>query len=216
MVTLAGYPFLPRFSPDGTTLRFTARAPEDISFTLYEINVDGAGLHQFLPSTFHQDPGEWGGKWTPDGRYYLFTANRNGRIDIWALQEHAGLLRKRNPYPFPISNGPLSYLSPTPALSGNRVFAVGEQQRAELQRYDSKTKSFVPYLSGISGGPDRHLSRRTMGHLHHLPGEYPVAHAHGRKRKIADDLRAAGCRHAPLVSRWQANRVRQPHSMVGV
>ena len=152
LATLPGYSFLPRFSPDSTVLRFTARDPEDFSFRLYEIKVNGTALHQFLPSTFHQDPGEFSGKWTPDGRYYFFTAIRNGRFDIWALQEQAGLLRRRNPHPFPITNGPLSYSRPTPALSGNRVFVVGEQQRAELQRYDAKTKSFVPYLSGISAG----------------------------------------------------------------
>jgi eukaryotic-like serine/threonine-protein kinase len=151
LVTVAGYAFLPRFSPDATVLRFTMRDSENISFSLYEIKVDGTGLHPFLPS-FHQDPGEFAGRWTSDGRYYFFTAIRNGRMDIWSLQERPGLLRKRAADPFPITNGPLSYFSPTPALNGNRVFAVGQQPRAELQRYDARTKSFLPYLSGISAG----------------------------------------------------------------
>src|SRR6202022_2246030 len=33
-----------------------------------------------------------------------------------------------------------------------RVFAVGEQPRAELVRYDSTSRQFVPYLGGISAG----------------------------------------------------------------
>src|SRR5262244_3456079 len=39
-----------------------------------------------------------------------------------------------------------------PSRDGKKIFAVAEQARAELQRYDSKTKNFVPYLSGISAG----------------------------------------------------------------
>jgi len=32
------------------------------------------------------------------------------------------------------------------------LFVIGEQPRAELQRFDSKLKQFVPYLGGISAG----------------------------------------------------------------
>lgn len=32
------------------------------------------------------------------------------------------------------------------------MFVIGTQSRAELQRYDAKTKTYVPYLSGISAG----------------------------------------------------------------
>jgi Tol biopolymer transport system component len=54
--------------------------------------------------------------------------------------------------PLPITTGPLSYESPTPALSGNRLFTIGEQQRAELQRFDTKSRQFVPFLNGTSAG----------------------------------------------------------------
>jgi len=46
----------------------------------------------------------------------------------------------------------LSYYGPAPGAQGNRLFVIGEQQRAELQRYDAKSGQFVPYLSGISAG----------------------------------------------------------------
>jgi len=152
LATVKGFAFLPQFSPDATLLRFTMRDPDDLSLSIWEIKADGTGLRPVLPASFHQDPGEYAGKWTRDGRYYLFTATRNGRTDIWALQEPVGLLRKHSADPFPVTNGPLSYWDPTPSLTGNRVFVVGEQPRAELQRYDDKTKSFLPHLSGISAG----------------------------------------------------------------
>ena len=42
--------------------------------------------------------------------------------------------------------------SPQPSTDGKRIFAVGEQQRAELVRYDAPSKQFVPYMGGISAG----------------------------------------------------------------
>jgi eukaryotic-like serine/threonine-protein kinase len=152
LVSVTGYTFYPRFSPDALRVRFTMRSADAFSFSLWEVNADGRELHPLLPASFHQDPGECCGSWTPDGRYYFFEIDRNGRFDIWALREGGGLLRKDNRGPFPITVGPLSYSSPAPSLNGNRLFVIGEQPRAELQRYDLKTQSFVPYLAGISVG----------------------------------------------------------------
>src|SRR5205807_1340684 len=63
-------------SSDGTHLRFTLRAADTLSFSLWEVSLDGTGLCSLLPATFHQDPGECCGKWTPDGRYYFFSAHK--------------------------------------------------------------------------------------------------------------------------------------------
>ena len=76
---------------------------------------------------------------------------RLGRGNIWSLREDSGL-HKNNADPLPITTGPLGYSSPTPALSGNRLFVIGEQQRAELQRFDLKSRQFVPFLNGLAGG----------------------------------------------------------------
>jgi Tol biopolymer transport system component/DNA-binding winged helix-turn-helix (wHTH) protein len=152
LVTVPGYPSLPKFSPDGTRLRFSLQTPDFSSFSLWEIGVDGRKLHAILPASFHEGLGECCGRWTPDGKYYFFQALRNGRSDVWALQERAGFLRWNGRQPVQITAGPLSYSSPAPSHDGSHLFVVGEQQRAELQRYDLKSRTFSPYLSGISAG----------------------------------------------------------------
>ena len=63
-----------------------------------------------------------------------------------------GLLRRFSPDAQPVTAGPLSYFSPVPALSGSRLFVIGEQQRAQLQHFDSRAQQFVPFFEGISGG----------------------------------------------------------------
>ncbi len=137
-----------QFSPDAKHLRFTARSL-DFRSSLWEVGVDGSGLHQLL-SRFHQDLGECCGRWSADGRYYFFVAFHNGRSDIWALRERAEIFRPNSPDPLPITTGPLAYFSPAPALAGDRLFVIGEQQRAQLDRLDTKSKQFVPFLNGIS------------------------------------------------------------------
>jgi eukaryotic-like serine/threonine-protein kinase len=151
LATISGLAIAPRFSPDGTHVRFTARAADVFSFSLWEVGTDGTGLRPLLPESFHEDPGECCGSWSADGRYYFFRAF-HGRSDIWALREKQGIFSKSSAGPMPITTGPLFYTSPAPALSGNRLFVIGEQQRSELQRLDAKTGQFVPFLSGISAG----------------------------------------------------------------
>jgi len=44
----------------------------------------------------------------------------------------------------------MSFRALTPSTDGKKVFVDGVQSRGELVRYDSNTRRFVPYLSGIS------------------------------------------------------------------
>jgi serine/threonine protein kinase/Tol biopolymer transport system component len=143
--------FRVRFSPDGSHLRFTVRDDRTLSDSLWEIAIDGAGRRPLLPG-WHQDPGECCGSWTADGHYFFFTATRNGRSDIWVLEEKAGLLHRKTNIPVRITAGPVSYTAPMASADRSRLFVIGEQPRAELQHYDPKLKQFVRYLEGISAG----------------------------------------------------------------
>ena len=140
-----------RFSPDGSRLRFTVLNVESASSSLWEVAVNGAGLRPLLPS-WHQEPGECCGSWTADGRFFFFAAYRDGRSDIWALEEKSGLLHRKSHLPLRITAGPVSYSAPVASPDHSRLFVIGEQPRAELQRYDPKLKQFAPYLGGISAG----------------------------------------------------------------
>jgi serine/threonine protein kinase/Tol biopolymer transport system component len=151
LVTVKDYPGGPRFSQDSTHLRFSTFDPDRGLGSLWEIALDGTGLRPLLP-TFHQDPGECCGDWTSDGRYYLFEVHRNGRSDIWGMREKSDLFHSPEKRAFAITTGPLNYYSALVPRASQKLFVVGEQPRAELVRYDRKTKNFLPFLSGISAG----------------------------------------------------------------
>ena len=148
LATLGGEAFGVRFSPDDRKIRFSVHDVKTGSDALWELSRDGSGLQPLLPG-WNQPSHECCGKWTPDGKYYLFQSFHNGRNDLWALPENGSWL-KRRVQPVQVTNGPLDFSSPVVSKDGKRIFAVGQQPRAELLRYDSKSSSFTPFLGGIS------------------------------------------------------------------
>jgi eukaryotic-like serine/threonine-protein kinase len=150
LATLAGPAFWPRWSPDGKVLRFTVTDPETSSQSLWEVAVDGTGLHPLLPD-WSKPPAECCGNWTPDGNYFVFQSERVvGTNSLWAIREKNGFLRKPNSEPTQLTIGPNDISSPVPSRDGKKIFAIQGSAQGELVRYDSKSQQFVPYISGIS------------------------------------------------------------------
>ncbi len=148
LVSLSGIPEKLRWSPDGSVLRFTMTDPKTNTSSIWEVSADGRNPHPLLPG-WNNSPAECCGNWTADGRYFVFASTRNGRSDIWAIREAAGLRRSRSE-PAQLTAGPMSMWEPVPSRDNRKLFAAGAQLRGELVRYDSPIGQFVPYLSGIS------------------------------------------------------------------
>jgi Tol biopolymer transport system component/DNA-binding winged helix-turn-helix (wHTH) protein len=138
-----------RWSPDGTVLRFTVQLfNPSFSQSLWEISADGANLHPLLPGW--SENREFRGNWTPNGKYFLFSANHRGNSGIWAIREKQDVFHKTNHQPVSLTQGPLHFWFPAPSTDSKRLFVYGGKERGELMRYDLKTRELVPYLSGIS------------------------------------------------------------------
>jgi Tol biopolymer transport system component len=138
-----------RYSPDGTILRFTLNDPQTNNRSLWQASTDGSHLHPLLPG-WSNPANECCGDWTPDGRYFVFQAVREGTASVWALRENTGLFRPSHHEPVQLTTGPMNIGDPVPSRDGKKLFVEGWQPRAELVRYDAKSGQFVPYLSGIS------------------------------------------------------------------
>ncbi len=151
LATVQGTPWVPRFSPDGTRIRFYVQRPENNSLALWEIRSDGSDLHPVLPG-WHNPPSECCGAWTPDGRYYFFLNWTPSGANVWAMRESPGLFHRRSSAPFQLTTGPLSFETLVPSADGKKLFVDAMQGRGELVRYDPKSKQFVPFLAGISAG----------------------------------------------------------------
>ncbi len=139
--------------PDGGALRFTMKD------RIWEMSSSGSGLHEVMPG-WHGSSAECCGKWTPDGKLFLFISDGQ----IWALDERRGLFRRPPAEPIQMTQGPIRWGGPlpgtyfpgefwgrpVPSRDGSRIFALGLSPRGELSRFDAKSKQFQPFLGGIS------------------------------------------------------------------
>jgi Tol biopolymer transport system component len=139
----------PCLSPNARRVRYTVQAAGGRSpASIWEAATDGGAARPVLPG-WHA----YGGGWTPDGRYYLFHALREGETALWALPEERPRWWKRVPRgPVRLTSGPMRYSSPTTSPDGRTVFALGRlpSTGGELVRYDAATGLFVPFLGGLS------------------------------------------------------------------
>ena len=148
LVSIQGFPAGARFSPDGSRIRFSIFGEANTQ-SLWEVRSDGSDLHQLF-ARWHSQPAECCGRWTPDGRYYIFQSASGSENNLYALRESTGFFRKASPKPIQLTTGPLLYSTAVPALDGKKLFVEGAQRRGELVRYDGVSKQFVPFLGGIS------------------------------------------------------------------
>jgi eukaryotic-like serine/threonine-protein kinase len=138
-----------RWSPDGSALRFTLNDPHTNSRSIWQASAAGSNLRAVLAG-WNSTPNECCGNWTPDGRYFVFQASRDGTANLWALREPGGLFASGRQAPVQLTTGPMNVGDPVPSRDGKKIFAQGWQPRGELVRYDAKSGLYLPYLSGIS------------------------------------------------------------------
>jgi Tol biopolymer transport system component len=145
LASLPDFVFEPAFSPNGSVIRFRVGGGQANQGSLWEITANGKNLHPLLPG-WHNPPSECCGRWTSDGKQYLFQSQGN----IWSLAERGSWLGKASDQPVRLTTGPMAFASPLPSRDGKKLFVVGILQHGELSRYDEKSTQFVPFLSGLS------------------------------------------------------------------
>jgi eukaryotic-like serine/threonine-protein kinase len=136
-------------SPDGRLIRFSVWNWKRSTSSLWEVHPDGSHLRQLLAG-WNKSANECCGKWTPDGKYYVFQSIQKGIASLWVMRETSDLWRKVSREPVQLTQGLVSAHSPLPSADGKRVFFIEGSQRAELVRYEDKTRAFTPYLEGLS------------------------------------------------------------------
>jgi len=135
----------PAWSPDGTTIRFRVGGAFAAQGSLWQVSVDGMNAHPLLLG-WHIPPNECCGRWTSDGKYFVFQSKGN----IWVRTEKGSLFGKAGSQPVQLTSGPMTFSTPLPSKDGKKLFVVGALAHGELTRYDVKSAAFIPFLSGIS------------------------------------------------------------------
>jgi Tol biopolymer transport system component len=131
--------YSPAWSSDGKRIVFSLWEKVVDAPSLWMVSADGTGLRK-LTLNRNQPDDEEEGRWMPDGRFIVFEAN--GQI---FARPAAG-----RDAPVQLTNSPLNLASPRPSADGKTIFAVGRTFRGALSRFDSKTRTFEPFLPGFS------------------------------------------------------------------
>jgi eukaryotic-like serine/threonine-protein kinase len=139
LVTLTQQANSIRWSPNGESIAFSENG------ALWEISASGGNPRRILDQ---ENEAACCGTWTPDGKYFVFESYHDGQL--WAIRRGSHFWQSSRPKPVQISAGPMTFVEPSASSDGKRIFAIGEQSRGELMRYDSRSRQIVPYLSGIS------------------------------------------------------------------
>jgi serine/threonine protein kinase len=105
--------FDPAWSPDGTVIRFSIGDYSTTQSSLWQVSINGTNLHPLFPA-WHTPPDECCGKWTPDGKYFVFQSKGN----VWALAEKGNWFGKADGQPLQLTSGPMTFSSPLPSKNG--------------------------------------------------------------------------------------------------
>jgi eukaryotic-like serine/threonine-protein kinase len=174
-----GLPFLSSaWSPDGHQIRFTILDPKTQVESIWQVLADGRNLDQLLPG-WHTAAGNCCGKWTPDGRYFVFQSQGQ----IWVRRETGNFLRKVGHEPVQVTSGAIAYSNPLPSKDGRKLFAVAGFPRGELERYDTISHQFLPFLSGISAsGASFSRDNQRVAYVNYPEGSLWLSKADGSQR----------------------------------
>jgi Tol biopolymer transport system component len=155
LVNVQGTPYYPRYSPDGKRVRFSVGDISQNTSTIWEINSDGAGLHEVL-ADWSDASSKCCGNWTADGRYYVFQATEKilgSTGNLFALAEAAtkdATSANASDKPIRLTEGAVSFSRPVPAADNKRIWALGLNIRGTLVKYNAVSGTYMPFLAGIS------------------------------------------------------------------
>jgi len=135
----------PAWSPEGSEIRFSAIDPRTQLTRLWQVSAGGADLRPLHPD-WHGASDECCGQWTSNGQYFVFLSGRQA----WAVREAKAFFHRTNPDPVQLTAGAVNYNSPIPSKDGKKLYVSAGQPRGELERFDARSKLFLPYLAGIS------------------------------------------------------------------
>jgi eukaryotic-like serine/threonine-protein kinase len=132
----------PAWSPDGKEIAFNEFNHDTQETITRGIRADGTHLRRLLPD-WRED--HYVSGWTPEGRLLLIS-----QFHLWTVRQPWFLPRAR-PQPVQLTFGEPRFETLFRVHRSSRtLYAVGTTPLGELQRFDTRAKTWKPHLGGIS------------------------------------------------------------------
>ena len=136
------------FSPDGRQLSVTVGGPFNDA-RLWRLSTDGQNANP-LRFDWPADDDQYGGQWTPDGRHFLFSSNREGRTNVYELVAPRWFEFWKKPAPVRITGNQIPILASTPSRDSRGLFVLSKMDEGAMRAYDPQLKKLAPYLEDVS------------------------------------------------------------------
>ena len=136
------------FSPDGRQLSATVGIDPDIP-RLWSVNADGQNAHP-LRFDWPANASQYAGQWTPDGRHFVFSSDREDRLNLYELVPAPWFAFWRKPTAVRITGNQLPILAAAPMRDSKGLFVLARADDGAMRAYDPQSKKLLPYLDDVS------------------------------------------------------------------
>jgi Tol biopolymer transport system component len=135
------------FSPDGQQLTVTVRTTP--GSRLWSVRANGRDAHP-LQFDWPENANQHSGQWTPDGRHFLFSSDREGRGNVYELVAPRWFEFWKKPAAIRITGNEVSIRAFTPTRDGNGLYVLGRMDEGAMRAYDPHSRKLVPFLDDPS------------------------------------------------------------------
>jgi WD40 repeat protein len=135
------------FSPDGQQLTATVGQGNDTR--LWSLKTNGQDAYP-LQLDWPENANQYSGQWTPDGRHFLFSSDREGRGNVYELVAPRWFEFWKKPSAVRITGNQIPILASTPARDGNGLYVLGRMDEGAMRVYDPHSGKLVPFLDDLS------------------------------------------------------------------
>jgi serine/threonine protein kinase len=136
------------FSPDSRQLSATVGG-DPATRRLWSVSADGRNAHP-LRLEWPANANQYAGQWTPDGRHFLFSSDREERPNLYELEKPPWFSFWIKPTAVRITGNQLTILGAAPMRDNQGLFVLGRTDEGAMRAYDSRSKKLLPYLEDLS------------------------------------------------------------------
>ena len=113
-----------------------------------EVGSDGKNPRP-LALDWPADANEWGGRWTPDGRHFVFNSDREGRGNVYEVVAPRWFEFWKKPEAVRITGNQVNTTDAAPARDSRSLFVLGRLETGTSLVFDPRIGKLVPFLGGL-------------------------------------------------------------------
>nr|WP_281383602.1 winged helix-turn-helix domain-containing protein [Granulicella aggregans] len=135
------------YSADAKQLCVTSEL--DYASRIWIMRPDGTQAHLLSVEW----PDNWdirNGRWTRDGRHFVFRSDGEGRQNMYEVVKPDWLHFWRKPKAVRITGNQIEILASVPSRTTKGLLVLGRLDQGAMQVFDPKSRNLVPFLSGFS------------------------------------------------------------------